>query len=146
MRVEESYFEAHQRRVREQADAARLNGLVGLPLLAPENGTATSAAAAKAVSGKAEIDRRRVLAYLVECGPVGATREEIAHALGMDGDTVRPRVWELRDKPEVWARFGEEKPLVIELGEERLTRHGNRASVVTVTPAGYRANAHREAA
>lgn len=61
----------------------------------PHNGTATSLAAAESMEGHAAKQRREVLNYLRDCAD-GATREEIERGLGMSGNSVRPRVWELR--------------------------------------------------
>ncbi len=59
-------------------------------------GSATSAAAAASHSASdAATMRARVLAYIRSRGIHGATRLEIQDALGMSGDTVRPRVCEL---------------------------------------------------
>lgn len=48
-------------------------------------------------SPRAMILRDRVLAYVKRRGRTGATDEEISHALGMPGNTARPRRIELRD-------------------------------------------------
>lgn len=66
-----------------------------LPPEPPTNGTATSNAAAEAIEPRAEILRGRVLAYLRERGADGATDDEIQQALGLDGNTQRPRRYEL---------------------------------------------------
>jgi len=59
----------------------------------PDNGTQTSIAAAKAVPDAATL-RSCVLSAIVDAAN-GLTREEIEAATGLNGNTVRPRVWEL---------------------------------------------------
>jgi hypothetical protein len=63
---------------------------------APSNRTETSDAAARKVvaTGKADSDRRAITVYLYD-KPEGATRAEIGHALGIAGDSLRPRIVEL---------------------------------------------------
>lgn len=70
-------------------------GIERLPLLAPHNGTSTSRAAAVAVQPKTATLREQVYAAIVVCGAHGATDEELQVALGMSGDTERPRRVEL---------------------------------------------------
>lgn len=89
-----------------------------LPLPA-HNHTATSVAAAESVRLAAGTLRTRVLDFLVACGDDGATRWEIEEALGMDGNTARPRVVELQ-------RAG----LVRDSGRTRSTPSGRQASVL----------------
>lgn len=60
----------------------------------PYSNETTSKAAADAIKPKAPSDRSRVLAY-VRANPRGVTDHEIQDALGMTGDTERPRRWEL---------------------------------------------------
>lgn len=86
----------------------------------PHNGTPTSIAAADSQSPrKTAIDRERILAYVRSAG--GATRDEIEVGLGMQGNTVRPRVWEL-------VRAGK----LVETEAKRKTRTGSWAAVVGV--------------
>jgi len=84
--------------------------------------SATSVEAAQAIEPRAATLRRRVLDYLRECGDRGATRQEVEAALGMSGNTVRPRVCELM-----------EMGLVQETTETRLTPSGRRAFVLVAT-------------
>lgn len=42
------------------------------------------------------LQRRRILSLIRRAGRRGMTRQEIEDALHMSGDSVRPRVWELR--------------------------------------------------
>lgn len=65
--------------------------------VAPHNRTETSRAAAEQVvkSGKAETDRRAILAFLVERGVTGATRAEISAELNIPIQSVCGRVHEL---------------------------------------------------
>lgn len=62
---------------------------------AAHNGTRTSREAAQQILPFADNQRRRILEYLRLHFISGATREEIQDALGMQGDSVRPRVREL---------------------------------------------------
>ena len=64
---------------------------------APHNGTATSQAAAASVtrSGRALIDRERVYQAVLASGVRGMTRRDLEETLQLDGNTLRPRVWEL---------------------------------------------------
>ncbi len=61
--------------------------------------------------------RKRVHAFLIERGPLGATAQEIENGMRLSGDTVRPRLVELR---KVW--------LVVTRGK-RPTRSGRKACV-----------------
>jgi DNA-binding NarL/FixJ family response regulator len=58
-------------------------------------GSATSEGAARAIEGKRPSKRQLVYGYILSRGAEGATRKEIAVALGMSENTVRPRVVEL---------------------------------------------------
>lgn len=77
----------------------------------------TSVAAAESVKGFVNAMRARVLAYL-EANPSGATDEEIATALNMEGNTERPRRIELMTMG-----------LVKDSGKKRKTRKGRLAAV-----------------
>jgi hypothetical protein len=68
-----------------------------LTLTAPHCGKATSQAAAASVakSGRALIDRERVYREVLASGARGMTRRDLEEALSLDGNTLRPRVWEL---------------------------------------------------
>ena len=59
--------------------------------------SATSKAAAKAVEPRIGTQKYEVLQYLKQCGKTGATDEELALALCLSGDTVRPRRGSLAD-------------------------------------------------
>lgn len=63
----------------------------GLP---PHNSTPTSIQAASSKRSTAATERARVLAY-IQSRRDGATREEVEEALGISGNSVRPRVAEL---------------------------------------------------
>lgn len=65
--------------------------------IAPHNGTATSQEAAASVSrsGRALIDRERVYQAVLASGVRGMTRRDLEETLQLDGNTLRPRVWEL---------------------------------------------------
>lgn len=62
----------------------------------PHNRTTTSVAAAerKARTGTADTDRNRIAAWLHEHRE-GTTRDELERALGINGNSVRPRCVEL---------------------------------------------------
>lgn len=60
----------------------------------PHNGTPTSRAAAEA-KRDAEKQRAQVLAFIKSRGQYGATDLEIQDGTGIDGDSERPRRWEL---------------------------------------------------
>ena len=62
----------------------------------PTNGTATSTAAAKRMRGKAAVIRERIRQFIASRHTIGATLQEIEDCLEISGDTVRPRVIELR--------------------------------------------------
>lgn len=66
-----------------------------MTLPAHQRHSATSRDAAKSVASKAETLRAQVLAHIANCGERGATDEEIQLALGMAGNTQRPRRCEL---------------------------------------------------
>jgi hypothetical protein len=63
----------------------------------PHNGKPTSQSAAASVSksGRALIDRERVYQCVLASGKRGMTRGDLEDALSLDGNTLRPRVWEL---------------------------------------------------
>ncbi len=60
------------------------------------NGTATSIAAARALAPRVGTIRERVYQYILNEGVHGATADEVEDALKMSGNTVRPRILELR--------------------------------------------------
>jgi hypothetical protein len=73
---------------------------VDLPLFmrsAPHNGTPTSKDAAADIREHAPTLRAKVLAFVASRGFHGAAAYEIESALEMDGNTVRPRIVELRE-------------------------------------------------
>lgn len=78
----------------------------------------TSREAAEAIEPRTETLRRAVLDYLRSRGQDGATDEETIDALGMSGNTARPRRIELQDMR-----------LVCDSGKTRLTRSGRKAVV-----------------
>ena len=59
--------------------------------------SATSKAAAKAVEPRIGTQKYNILAYIASSKNNGVTDEQIAHALGYSGDTVRPRRGSLAD-------------------------------------------------
>jgi hypothetical protein len=87
--------------------------------VAPHNGTPTSKAAAESLSAESTYTIRETIYRFIASSGDGATREEIEEALGIGGNTVRPRVRELL------AAFR-----LREYGE-RKTRSGRNAAVLT---------------
>jgi predicted ArsR family transcriptional regulator len=95
-----------------------------LPLFmrdAPHNGTRTSRNAAAAVRSRLPVLEGRVLVYLAGC-PLGATNDELEVALKISGNTLRPRVVELRARG-----------LIRDTGSTRKTRSGRSAIVWEIT-------------
>lgn len=77
---------------------------------APSNGTRTSRIAADSIVRHAKTLRQKVFQALLSAGEAGLTREELETVCEMDGNTLRPRVWELiraksiRELPETMTR------------------------------------------
>ncbi len=61
----------------------------------PHSGGATSIQAAFSMLEHAPAQRERVLRALRDAGWAGKTRDELQHELGISGDALRPRVWQL---------------------------------------------------
>lgn len=93
----------------------------------PNNGTSTSKSAAQVNFPRNGTQKHKILALLKRKEGYGATREEIGLALGLSGDTVRPRVAELLEGRWVEAA----KPLTT-----RKTQAGNDAEVLVLTGRG----------
>ena len=113
---------------------AGLDGIFAVPPAAPHNGTATSQSAAASVSrsGRALIDRERVYQAVLASGVRGMTRRDLEETLQLDGNTLRPRVWELL------GNYGNPVRL-IESGESRApdcNPSGKRQSVLVVARDG----------
>jgi hypothetical protein len=83
----------------------------------------TSKDAARNIESKAATLRKLVHLFLLGKGEVGATDEEMQHALDMQGSTQRPRRIELC-----------ERGLVIDSGRTQETRSGRRATIWVVLP------------
>ena len=92
-------------------------------LTAPHNGTQTSKDAAADIRAHAHTLRAKVLAYVASRGDDGATAQEIENALGMSGNTVRPRLVELREHGAITASMF-----------TRVTTSGRRAVVWRFKP------------
>jgi len=92
-------------------------------VMPPHNGIDTSEAAANAVAGKAEAIRQQVYKLVVERGSL--TSDEIQALTGLDGNTVRPRLWELEGNPITSGR----QRLVYKSDDKRMTRSGKPARV-----------------
>lgn len=76
--------------------SAARSGLGPLFAGAPFSNDSTSLEAARAIAPAKATLRERVFAAIVAQGSRGATACEIQAATGMSGDTVRPRLVELR--------------------------------------------------
>ena len=77
--------------------------------------------AAEAIAPSADTIREEVYCYIRGCGLSGATDDEIQAALGLDGNTERPRRWEL---------FKADR---IEASGSRANRRGRRCIVWTAS-------------
>jgi hypothetical protein len=84
----------------------------------------TSLAAAIDNYSRAQTQRFRVLEALARAGRNGMTRDELEVVLELDGNSVRPRVWEL-----IPVNAIEETP------RKRETRTGSKAHVLVITVA-----------
>jgi predicted ArsR family transcriptional regulator len=93
------------------------------------NGTATSRAAAESVKPHAATLREQVFEYIDRQSIVGATADEIEADLELSGNTVRPRLVELR-------RDGR----ICDSGNTRKTRTGRSAVVYWTLPSYKRAH------
>lgn len=85
-------------------------------------GSETSKAAAKAIKPKVYTLRAEVLDFIVSCGAIGATDEQIQLALDLNGSTQRPRRRDLVLKG-----------IVRDSGTKRPTRSGRYATVWVAT-------------
>jgi hypothetical protein len=90
-------------------------------MLPPHNGTPTSIAAAKEIEPVAGKARAAVLDYLLSRGIEGATADEIEQATSYSGNTIRPRLVELK-------RIGS----IEKSDATRPTRSGRKAAVWVV--------------
>jgi hypothetical protein len=100
-------------------------GLPSVQLMPPSVPVDTSEAAAAKIVPRAARDRARIYAYIVSCGDYCATEREIENALGIAGNTVRPRLWELEGN----APAGRPRPprLIYKPGVKRGGMRGYRA-------------------
>lgn len=85
------------------------------------NGTATSIAAAESMRGSKLRIRGQVYGFILDQRHMGATADEIEDNLEIAGNTVRPRIVELR-----------EMSLIRNSGNLRKTRSGRSAVVWVV--------------
>ncbi len=95
--------------------------LFDLPIQPPSHRSAprgTSAPAADSLRGAAAALRRQVFELIAAAGETGLTDEEGQAASGLDGNTYRPRRWEL-----------EKAEMVKDSGQRRKTRSGRAAAV-----------------
>lgn len=113
----------------EAVDAHRgdvVSALCGVPQVGPyTRDSVTSKKAAYENMPRSGSQRWRVLRAIAMQGGSGATREEISRMTGLDGDSVRPRVWELMQGGWVMAS-----------AVTRKTNDGNEAEVLKVTLKG----------
>ncbi len=86
--------------------------------IAFSNGTATSDAAALSMREHKLRFRGQIYGHILDCRLWGATADEIECDLGIAGNTVRPRIVELR-----------EMKLIRDSGKTRKTRSGRSAVV-----------------
>lgn len=91
-------------------------------VLPPSVPVDTSEAAAVSIAPHAARDRARILTHLRSLRSFGATCREIAVALALDENTVRPRLWELEGN----APAGRPK-LPRYVGKSKVRRAGMRA-------------------
>jgi transcription initiation factor IIE alpha subunit len=84
----------------------------------PHNGTPTSIAAARQIEPVAGTQGHDIMAFVRGCGRQGATAEEIEMATGISGNSVRPRLVQLR-----------RDNLVVDSGKVRPTRSKRQAVV-----------------
>lgn len=91
-------------------------------LPAHQHHSETSRAAAQSIASVSGRDRQRVLAYLTEHKD-GATDEALGEALGLQGNTLRPRRREL-----------EQAELIKDSGRYALTRSGRKAVLWILSP------------
>jgi hypothetical protein len=84
----------------------------------------TQTAAAAAALPRSGTQRAKVLEVIRQAGPAGLTDQEIAVALGLAENSVRPRRLELSTPGE-----DGQPPLVVDSGERRETSGGNPAIV-----------------
>lgn len=110
----------------QSSDLALFAPLGGDTERPPHNGTVTSIAAADSIAG--QLGRLELLVLRGVIGMGDATTEELEEALGLPGNTVRPRIWALR-----------QKGFVKDLVGTRTTKSGRQAQVHTATPEGFEA-------
>ena len=84
----------------------------------PHNGTLTSVAAARLIEPVAGTQGHEIMDFVRGRGREGATAEEIEMATGISGNSVRPRLVQLR-------RDG----LIVDSGKVRLTRSKRQAVI-----------------
>lgn len=99
----------------------------GLPPFERGSDTSRTAAVALEGSGQRNAKRARVYKFIIDRGEYGATDSEIERALGMGGNTERPRRREL-------VLMG----LVVDSGKRRLTATRRQAAVWVVKDQGKR--------
>jgi hypothetical protein len=98
-------------------------------------GVAGSTRGAEAIGEKAAVLREQVFAAIAAAGPEGMTDREIQRAVGIKGDTERPRRWELwtagrikmlrdEDGTPIYRRAGiRVRACIWVVGQERLCAH-----------------------
>ncbi len=96
---------------------------------APSQPVETSEAAATKIKGKVRYDRKRVFNLIKSFGTIGATDDHIQYALGMNGNTQRPRRLEL-EAAGLIKRLRNDKGKL----EKRRTRSGGDGMVFVAIP------------
>jgi hypothetical protein len=91
----------------------------------PYSEPTTSKDAAVSKRGSAGIQRKKVFEYIKGQGIYGATAEEVSLALNLDGNSVRPRIWELT------GQYGHDA-VIYKSRETRLTLSGRKARIYRV--------------
>ena len=89
----------------------------------PHSGSATSKAAAEAIRPEAATLSAEVFGFIISTGERGATDHEQQTALGIDGNTQRPR-----------RRALQQRGLIIDSGHRRKTPSGREAVVWIAAP------------
>jgi hypothetical protein len=111
--MQQTLFNKHTEPLARPLSAAKAAGRA-----VPHSGGSTSRAAAREIKPEAGPLCAAVLAFLVGRGETGATDSEIQTALGLSGDTERPRRVALQ-----------RRGLVVDSGQRRRTSSG-RAAIV----------------
>ena len=91
----------HQHYQPQSNEAHQAPDLFEPRLARPSVPVETSEAAAESMKGIAPKIRARIVAWLKDRGSWGATEQEVEVALGLSGNTVRPRLFEAQEAGEI---------------------------------------------